>query len=564
MGVENFYRASAEDFEKIPGLPISYWVSNKIFACFKNKKIAEMIYGEGKNVTSNNEEFVRFIWEVSQKDIGVGRNWLLYAKGGAYRKWFGNIEHLVNWTADSRAFYKKNKVSRIIPEYLWYKEGITWTDITSSGTGFRYLPPNTTFDATGLSIFFNNATDLLPVLGLLNSNLIKTILPILNPTLHAQLIDIRSIPVHNNINRISEGMDRLIELSKLDWADLETSKEFGTNPLLRFRDFNIKLPKIYEDFRIENIKAIIEIQALEFKINEQINKVYDIEGEIKSEVSLKEITLACNPYYRYGVDAEESVENAKFPINQTIEDRLKADTMKEFISYAVGCMFGRYSLDKEGLILANAGDGIEEYMKQVQSPSFSPDESGILPLTEADDFTDDLPSQFYRFLRITFGEEHYHENLRFIEDSIGKTVRNYFLKDFFKDHVQRYKKRPIYWLVTSPKGTFQAMIYLHRYSKDTVGQILNDYVRPFEKKLESKIAECRHISTSSASGTKEKIQAQKDVDRFEKSLQEITEWDANILRPLALKRIELDLDDGVKVNYGKLGDILEKVKGLNA
>jgi len=237
--------------------------------------------------------------------------------------------------------------------------------------------------------------------------------------------------------------------------------------------------------------------------------------------------------------------------------------MRELVSYAVGCIFGRYSLDKEGLILANAGDGIDEYLQQVPNPTFHPDESGILPLTEEDDFADDLPTQVRRFIRTAFGDEYFEQNIRFIEDALSKELRSFLLKDLYKDHVKRYKKRPIYWMVSSPKGAFRALFYLHRYTPDTIGRLLNEYVRPFMKKLQNKIDNGQHQINYGNLSRGEVTQLQKRIETHRAELREITEWEKQVY-DIAAKRIELDLDDGVKVNYQKLGSILEPIKGLNA
>ena len=568
MSVNNFFKASAEDFKKIPGSPIVYFIGRNVYRAFSHyPKLIKLHYVCSGLQTGDNDLHLRQWFEVTSSEIlsdeGNIKNrnhfrWYFHRKGGEFRKWYGNIDYVINWLNEGEEI-RSSKSAR--PQNLdrWFSTGVTWSHTSSSSFSARLLRRIDTINVEGPSAFADDPKELL---GYMSSKVAFYFMGILNPTLHFLVGSVSQLPFNNNVV-LKTIINRLVDLSKSDWDFSEISWDFTSLSLLNAESRVTSVKDTYKKLRQHWQVTTLEMQRLEEENNRIFIEAYGLEDELTPEVSLKEITLTCNPYYRYGVDAEDSKEPGVFPINQTIENRLQSDTMKEFLSYAVGCMFGRYSLDKEGLILANAGDGIEEYLNEVPKPTFKPDESGILPLTEADDFTDDLPSQFYRFLRITFGEEHYHENLRFIEDSIGKSVRYYFLKEFFKDHVQRYKKRPIYWMVTSPRGSFRAFIYLHRYNKDTVGQILNDYVRPFEKKLESRIAECRHISTSSSSGTKEKIQAQKDVDRFEKALQEITEWDAKVLRPLALERIELDLDDGVKVNYAKLGAILEPVKGLN-
>ena len=215
-------------------------------------------------------------------------------------------------------------------------------------------------------------------------------------------------------------------------------------------------------------------------------------------------------------------------------------------------------------MLANAGDGVKEYYQQIPHSTFPPDESGILPLTEEDDFTDDLPTGVRKFIRITFGEEGYEKNLRFIEDALGKSLRSFLLKDFYKDHVKRYKKRPIYWQITSPSGIFRCLIYLHQYTPETVGQVLNGYVRPYIKKLETRISQGERMLNSGGLGRSEEAKTRKNIDRWRSMVGDLTIWERNVVYPLATERITLDLDDGVKVNYGKLGAILTPIKGLNS
>ena len=238
--------------------------------------------------------------------------------------------------------------------------------------------------------------------------------------------------------------------------------------------------------------------------------------------------------------------------------------MKEYISYAVGCMFGRYSLDKPGLILANQGETIEDYFRQVPEPTFSPDEDNVIPILDADWFPDDISDRFHQFLRVTFGKDHYEENIQFIERAIGKNIRKYFLKEFYNDHVKRYKKRPIYWLFSSPKGSFNALIYLHRYRPDTVSVVLNDYLREFQIKLKSRVENLKQIEISAEVSQSEKTKAIKEITKLNQTIEELKDYERDVLYPLAIQQIQLDLDDGVKTNYPKLGAALKKVKGLEA
>ena len=246
-----------------------------------------------------------------------------------------------------------------------------------------------------------------------------------------------------------------------------------------------------------------------------------------------------------------------------------ADTMRELVSYAVGCMFGRYALDKPGLILANQGETIDDYLKQIPESSFPADDDNVIPMLDGDWFTDDIAERFRKFLRVTFGEEHYEDNLQFVEQALnikGKrnySIRDYFLGEFYTDHVKRYKKRPIYWLFSSPKGSFNALIYMHRYRPDTVSVVLNDYLREFRTKLTARKNHLEAVSVSASASQGEKTKALKEIDKLNKMIQEMEEYERDVLYPLATEQVEIDLDDGVKVNYNMFGAALKKITGLS-
>jgi type II restriction/modification system DNA methylase subunit YeeA len=294
------------------------------------------------------------------------------------------------------------------------------------------------------------------------------------------------------------------------------------------------------------------------RLEEENNRIfiesYGLQDEITPEVPLNEVTLTCNPHHRYGGNKKE----------EELEALLLADTMKEFISYAVGCMFGRYSLEKPGLILANQEDIFETYQKQIPESSFPADEEKVIPILDDDWFTNDISERFRKFLRITFGDAHYEENLKFIEQAIGKEIRKYFLKDFYNDHVKRYKKRPIYWLFSSSKGSFNALIYMHRYRTDTVSVVLNEYLREFRSKLASRLDHLKRLEVSVDVTKSEKIKVFKEIENLKKIIAELDTWEREILYPLATQQVEIDLDDGVKVNYAKLGAALKKIPGMEA
>jgi type II restriction/modification system DNA methylase subunit YeeA len=297
-----------------------------------------------------------------------------------------------------------------------------------------------------------------------------------------------------------------------------------------------------------------EMRALEEKNNRIFIDAYGLQDELTAKVPIEEITLTCNPAYRYGVKNDAGANEA----------RLRADTMAEFLSYAVGCMFGRYSLDAPGLILANQGERLEDYLARIPEPSFMPDEDNVIPVLDADWFPDDITDRFRLFLRTTFGEAHFRENLRYIEDALGRDIRKYFTKDFYADHVKRYKKRPIYWMFSSPKGTFNALIYMHRYRGDTVSVLLNDYLREFITKLEAERARLEKLSDDEGATQGQRTKALKDASVVAKQIDELTAWERDVVFPLAQQKIEIDLDDGVKANYPKFGTALKKIPGLEA
>ncbi|WP_419633539.1 hypothetical protein [Thiolapillus sp.] len=314
------------------------------------------------------------------------------------------------------------------------------------------------------------------------------------------------------------------------------------------------LKATYQKLRAHWQAMTLEMQRLEEENNRIFIDAYGLQDELTPEVPLNEITLTCNPHYRYNGDKSED----------ELEALLLFDTMKEFISYAVGCMFGRYALDKPGLILANQGETIDDYLKQIPEPSFRADDDNVIPMLDGNWFTDDITERFYKFLRVTFGEEHYEENLEFIEQAIGKNIRKYFLKDFYADHVKRYKKRPIYWLFSSPKGSFNALIYMHRYRPDTVSVVLNDYLREFRAKLASRKDHLEAVSISASASKGEKTRALKEIEKLKKIILELEDYERDVLYSLATQQVEIDLDDGVKVNYKKFGKALKKVVGLSA
>ncbi len=597
---KGFFRASAADFKKIPGSPIAYWVSETLRNAFTDGALLRKIADPKKGLaTTDNNRFLRFWFEISKDRFGFGyknkldaeksdRKWFPLNKGGEFRKWYGNKDYVINWLEDGKEL--KNAVitrygggsytKEIRSEDKYFKDGITWSALTSSVSSFRLTDYGALFDSAGSSMFPTDRPEC--VLGLLNTPIIRNTLAIINPTLNFGAGTVANIPV---ILPSSKGVDsdvvKITHISKHDWDSYETSWDFTDLPLLnnqtvgRVSDSVTRQPddvglhdkaanptyplplsikETYTQLRDHWQEMTLEVQRLEQENNRIFIDAYGLQDELTPDLQLNEITLTCNPHYRYGNN--KNVED--------LEALLLADTMKEFVSYAVGCMFGRYALDKPGLILANQGETIADYLKQIPEPIFSADDDNVIPMLDGDWFTDDVTERFGKFLKVTFGEAHYEENLKYIELALGKDIRKYFLKDFYNDHLKRYKKRPIYWLFSSPKGTFNALIYLHRYRSDTVSVVLNDYLREFRAKLSAHKVHLEAVSISGSASASEKTKALKDIENHRKMLDELDTYEREVLYPLATEQLEIDLDDGVKVNYQKFGEALKKIPGLAA
>ena len=558
-----FYRASAADFKKIPGSAIAYWGSEKMIDAFNNKSILDFAISKAGIVTGDDSLFLRQWNEISYNKISFTESvhdlnlqiWVPVNKGGSFRKFYGNNDFILNiydiWCEGKTT----NSVRRGEPFY-YYKEAITWSMVTSSKTAFR-ISQNKLFGVAAPAIFLHETDKTLFTLGFLNSKIVSHLLTILSPTLNVLTGDIMNLPLKyspiQNEN-LKEIVQKLICNTKTDWESFEVASDFTYLPFLHFDYRQLTLKATYKIYRAHWQEITLEMQHLEQENNRIFIDIYGLQDELTPDVPLNEITLTSNPYYRYSNNKNE----------EELEALLLADTMKEFLSYAVGCMFGRYALDKPGLILANQGETIADYLKQIPEPIFSADDDNVIPMLEGDWFTDDVTERFGQFLKVTFGDAYYEENLKFIEQALGKDIRKYFLKDFFPDHWKRYKKRPIYWLFSSPKGTFNALIYMHRYRPDTVSVVLNDYLREFRTKLSAHKNHLEAVSISSNASPGEKTKALKDIENHRKMIDELDVYEREVLYPLATEQVEIDLDDGVKVNYQKFGEALKKIPGLAA
>lgn len=576
------FQASAKDFVKIPGAPVAYWASDTIKEIYSNKeRLAKYVQPKHGISTGNNGVYLRFWHEIQLNDFSDNcqdlvstRNykWIAYNKGGQGRKWYGNYEYCINYLNEGQKMKDDyvagvNSGLRLFNEDFFFKTSVTWADVTSGAQTFRFSPKCTIFDGRGSSIICNG--DFAYYLtSFLNSKLTSLFSHIQNPTLVTTINDIENLPFlpveqPNSVFFAKE----LIHISVTDWNRYETSWDFQHNPLTsintnRNSQTTSDIATIYQRCRQEWMRDTDEMHRLEVENNRIFIEAYGLQDELTPEVPWNEITLTCNPWYRYGVTPPNLTSN-EFPVDEALEARLKADTMKEFLSYAVGCMFGRYSLDKPGLVLANQGETMADYLKQIPQPTFIPDEDNVIPILDEDWFADDIVTRFYEFLKVTFGEENFYENLAFIEEALGKDVRSYFTKDFYKDHLQRYHNRPIYWLFSSPKGAFNALVYMHRYCPETVGLVLT-YLRSHITKVSERIHTLETTIDSADSTAGMKSKALRERAKLQKSLRELEDYERDVLYPLATEKIAIDLDDGVKVNYRKFGDALYKIKGLEA
>jgi type II restriction/modification system DNA methylase subunit YeeA len=545
-----FYIANQKDFEKIPGSPIGYWLSISMINSFIiGEKIKEIAPPKQGLATGNNDYLLRLWQEVEKTKINI--KWMPINKGGQFRKWYGNNYFLVNWENDGFLIKNYRDVngklrSRPQNQRYYFKEGFSWSTISSSSASFRYSPKGFLFETKGSTLFPINQLDFYSVCGFLNSKIVNQLLLALSPTLDFHEGPIGLLPFVSNINA-TNYVKESIEFSKLEWDSKESSWEFKKNELVRL---NVKeLQESYDLYRQFWLNKFLQLHKNEVEINRQFIEIYGLQDQLSPDVPLEDITI---------LKEETSVENGQLIFHAD-------EVFAQFVSYAVGCMFGRFSLDKEGLILADQGETLKDYLVNVSKSkdqlTFVPDEDNVIPILDDEWFEDDIVARFHAFLKSSFGEKEFQKNLAFVEECLGMDIRKYFVKDFYTDHIKRYKKRPIYWLFSSPKGSFSVLIYLHRYTPDTLNKILNSYLREFIEKLNLQRKQLEHIEVNGTPS--EQSKARKEIDKIDIKLADCKQYEEEILYPLASERIALDLDDGVLVNYNKLGSAVAAVAGLN-
>ena len=546
---KNIYKCNSNEFKKIDGNPISYWVPQKIYDTFNNKKLIEIAEPKTGMSTTNNNLFTRMWYEVAlnklsfdsktkEEAINSHKKWFPYNKGGEAKKWYGNNDCVVNWENDGfelKEYTKGASGGRMLGLDYFYKECFTWSMISATSPTFRYKEPGSILSNAGPSCYGSH-DDLMYLLGILNCNYTNILLKVINPTLNTKVGDIASLPIKVDLNlkyRIISIVEENIKLSKEDWDLFETSWNFKKHPLI-----------------INNCKKIEEaMQLLKEDMNNRFNKVYENEKELNEIVNKL-----------YDIENDMVTDNLNITINKLNQLR----EIKSLISYCVGVMFGRYSLDEEGLVLAGSELDFNRYK------SYKPDNDNIIPLSESSKvyYEDDLYRKFKDIIAIIYGNETLDENLEFIATTLGKkgtesaedTIRRYVFNDFYTEHCKIYQKRPIYWMIDSgKKGGFKCLIYSHRYNNKILSAVRVNYLHKTENTYEKLLEEENYRISNIALNVYERKMAQNMISELTLKISECEKFD-EILSHLANKMISIDLDDGVKVNYEKFADILAKIK----
>ena len=549
---KNRYTTNQDDFAKIPGSPVAYWTNEKILLAYENGTLlndcSDVKIGMG---TGKNEIFVREWWEVFHNKIDFSLNsindlekssgkYFPYNKGGEFRLWYGNLQEVLWFDEKGRQYMNTMSGHRENGAHDFYcKEGLTWSFISSSKFGVRYLPTGCFFDVAGSTLF--SKKDNLYTLGFLSSCVCFEILGILNPTLNYQAGNIKSLPLL--IDKV-ESVDNLVEenirTSKTDWDSFETSWDFTRHPFIKaitkypnMMDVgNIYLAECYDIWAGECEERFEKLKANEEELNRIFIDIYGLQDELTPEVEDKDVTVR------------------------------KADLgrdVRSFISYAVGCMFGRYSPTYDGL--AYAGGTWDDGKYNI----YKPDADGIIPICDDEYFEDDMMGRFVEFVRVVYGDSSLEDNLRFIANALGgkgqpkEVIRNYFLNDFYTDHCKIYQKRPIYWLFDSgKKNGFKCLIYLHRYQPDTIARIRTDYVHEQQARYRTAI-EGLEKQVAAATSTSERVKLTKQLNKVQAQDTELHQYEEKV-HALADQMIKIDLDDGVKHNYEIFKDVLAKIK----
>ena len=548
------YAVAQDAFSVVPSSPIVYWLTKRAMENYKTGVSIDSlgIFTGQQNITADNEKYLRFHWEVANKDIGKNERWIFYAKGGSFRRWYGNIEYVVDWSTPAKEFYKANPNGKLLPADLCFVEGITYTEISSGANSFRYLPPIGAFDKKGPSIVKVDKWEY--CLGFFNSCVAAYYFSAINPTISLQIRDVKNTPIivdSRYIKSVENLVNVCVESCHKEWDSYETSWDFLTHPLVQYKPDDLSkhvvyindgtickelsqsgtLEQAYTGWCIECDRRFKQLKANEEDLNRIFIDIYGLQEELSPIVDDRDVTVR------------------------------RADLgrdIRSLISYAVGCMLGRYSLDKPGLAFAGGAWDESQYV------TYHADHDGILPITDDEYFDDDIVGMFIEWVRTVYGAETLEANLKFIADALGgngnprDVIRQYFLNDFYKDHLKIYQKRPIYWLFDSgKKNGFKALIYMHRYQPDTIARIRTDYLHETQARYRNAIETLERQSANAS--TSERVKMTKRLNALKAQAEEARVYEEKI-HHLADQMIKIDLDDGVKANYAKFADVLAPIK----
>ena len=531
-----YYESNPKNFSKIPGMPVAYWVSEKVYSDFQNTLLGDIAPTKKGLDTGNNDRFLRYWFEINYNKLGIDfsssidftnstMKWAPHDKGGEYRRWYGNKEWVINWENDGCEL--RNSKANLRSERFYFHNAITWCSLSSGKISFRYSDYGAISNTAGSSLYPNEKMTN-NLLGLLNTKVAQYLLDIVSPTLNYSAGQVSLIPIvlSRNSNE-NEYVKDNINLSKEDWDSFETSWDFKTHPLIKPVPF---ISEAFAQWSDECEKRFTQLKSNEEELNRIFIDIYGLQDELAPEVEDKDVTVR------------------------------KADLgrdIRSFISYAVGCMFGRYSLDVEGLVYAGGEWDNRKYA------SFAADKDNIIPICDDEYFEDDIVGMFVEFVKTVYGADTLDENLKFIADALGgkgqpkDVIRNYFLSDFYSDHCKIYQKRPIYWLFDSgKKNGFKALIYMHRYQPDTIARIRTDYVHEQQARYRTAIADLEQRIANASTG--ERVKLNRKLTTLQAQDTEIRTYEEKI-HHLADQMISIDLDDGVKKNYAIFQDVLKKI-----
>lgn len=533
-------------FFSLPDYILSFWIPSSMVKNFtNNKKICDVIDTRVGLDTGNNDKYIRLWFETdftklifnahSSLDITGTKKWVPHTKGGEYRKWYGNLEYVL-------AFDKNNyealleSGNHLPSRQFYFKEGINWTRVSTKGFCVRFSPKGIVFNS-GCPTAFSDGCELLYCLGLLNSNSVVQYAKALSPTINFQVGEINKIPfIYHNNNLIIDITKQNINISKIDWDSFETSWDFERHPMLPIywdQEFCYLIENFYESYKEKTNQSFFELKKNEEELNRIFIDIYGLQDELTPEED--DSMVSVHRIFDSKSEIPESMKKGQYALT-------KEDVIKNLVSYAVGCMFSRYNPFKKGLAYAGG-----EWDESVFDKSFMPDDDNVIPMMDDSWFENDAERYFIKFLEVMYGKETLNENLKFVENALGMSVRKYLAKYFYTDHLKTYQKRPIYWMFSSPKGHFQALVYMHRYNENTANVVLK-YLREFRAKIQSQIK-----MAEEAGETKKALDFQ-NIDK------DLNDYEMNVLYPLAVQHITFDLDDGVKVNYQKLGKALKTIK----